>query len=254
MAFEKAVAASYDRFMGRFSSTLAPQLADLAGVREGQKVIDVGCGPGALTAELVRRVGADHVSAVDPSVPFATAARERYPGADVKVAAAEDLPFPDRAFDAALAQLVVQFMKDPVRGLTEMARVSRVGGVVAACVWDSAGGRSPLSPFWKAARELDPLADDGSRRAGMRRGSLGELFAAARVREIEETELTATVRHPDFEDWWIPFTLNIGPAGEYAASLSPARLAALRERCRALMPRGAFTNEAVAWAARGIVP
>jgi SAM-dependent methyltransferase len=254
MAFDKAVASSYDRFMGRFSSTLSPQLADLAGVRVGQRVIDVGCGPGALTAELVRRVGADHVAAVDPSVPFAAATRERYPGADVRDAAAEDLPFPDRTFDAALAQLVVQFMKDPVRGLGEMKRVTRSGGRVAACVWDSAGGRSPLSIFWKAAQDLDPTADAGSRRPGGKKGSLPELFAAAGITEVEETELTATVRHPDFEDWWAPFTLRIGPPGEYAASLSPERLAALREHCRELMPKGPFTNTAVAWAACGVVP
>ena len=118
-----AVAAeAYDRFMGRYSIPLAPQLAALAGVRAGQRVLDVGCGPGALTTELVRLLGPAGVTAVDPSESFVAAARERHPGVTVEQAAAEQLPFPDDAFDAALAQLVVHFMADPVAGLREVAR------------------------------------------------------------------------------------------------------------------------------------
>src|SRR4051794_25572047 len=129
---------SYDRFMGRYSRLLSPQLCDLAGVVAGQRVLDVGCGPGALTTELVARVGPAAVSAVDPSEPFVAAARERHPDVDVQLAAAEQLPFPDASFDASLAQLVVQFMADPAAGIAEMRRVTREGGVVAACVWDHA--------------------------------------------------------------------------------------------------------------------
>ena len=122
MSFDVA-ADAYDRFMGRYSQLLSPQLADLAGVRAGQRVLDVGCGPGALTAELVARVGAGAVAAVDPSEPFVAAAGSRYPGVDVRRASAEHLPFQDATFDASLAQLVVHFMADPVAGLAEMARV-----------------------------------------------------------------------------------------------------------------------------------
>src|SRR6185312_4827375 len=104
---------AYDRFMGRYSQALSPQLADLAGVRTGQRALDVGCGPGALTAELVGRLGADGVAAADPSQPFVEAARRRHPGVEVVLAGAEELPFEDGAFDAALAQLVVSFMSDP---------------------------------------------------------------------------------------------------------------------------------------------
>lgn len=147
---------AYDRFMGRYSVPLAPKLADLAAVAAGQRVLDVGCGPGALTAELARRLSPDAVAAVDPSESFVAAARERYPGVDVRRAPAEELPFDDETFDAAVAQLVVHFMSDPVVGLGEMARVTRGGGVVAACVWDHAGGRGPLGLFWEAAREIDP--------------------------------------------------------------------------------------------------
>jgi SAM-dependent methyltransferase len=248
-----AVAAdSYDRFMGRYSVPLAPRLADFAGVTSGQRVLDVGCGPGALTTELVLRLGPDSVAAVDPSEPFVEAARERHPGVSVQQAAAEDLPFEDDAFDAAVAQLVVHFMTDPVAGLREMGRVTRRGGMVAACVWDHAGGHGPLSPFWEAAHELDDDVMDESRLAGARAGHLLELFQAAGLRDVEDDSLSVGVEHPTFEDWWEPFTLGVGPAGAYAKGLDSERQAELRERCRALLPPAPFVLTARAWAARGL--
>jgi SAM-dependent methyltransferase len=244
---------AYDRFMGRYSVPLASLLADFAGVAAGQRVLDVGCGPGALTTELVARLGAASVAAVDPSEPFVAAARERHPGVDVQRAAAEELPFAADEFDAALAQLVVQFMADPVAGLREMARVTREQGVVAACVWDHAGGQGPLSLFWQAARELDPEVEDESERAGTREGQLAELFEAAGLGEIEEGVLSVRVEHPSFEDWWEPFTLGVGPAGAFVASLDAEDQARLRERCRELLPDAPFVPPARAWAARGAV-
>jgi len=245
-------AEAYDRFMGRYSIPLAPQLASLADVVVGQRVLDVGCGPGALTTELVKRLGPAAVSAVDPSEPFVAAARERHPGVDVEQASAEDLPFPDQAFDASLAQLVVHFMADPVTALREMARVTRKHGVVAACVWDHAGGHGPLSLYWDAARELDPDVEDESQLAGAREGHLGELFEAAGLREIEETHLAVNAEHPTFEDWWEPFKLGVGPAGDYAARLDPRQQTELRERCREKLPTAPFVLTARAWAARGL--
>ena len=239
--------------MGRYSVLLAPQLADFAAVAAGQRVLDVGCGPGALTAELVTRLGPAAVSAVDPSEPFVAAAQERYPGVSVRRAAAEQLPFGDRAFDAALAQLVVHFMADPVVGLREMARVTRKHGVVAACVWDHAGGQGPLSLFWEAARELDPDVEDESQLAGAREGHLAQLFQAAGLPEIEESALSVSVEHPSFEDWWEPFTLGVGPAGGYAAGLDAKRQALLRERCHEMLPAIPFVLTARAWAARALV-
>ncbi len=251
MSFEVA-ADAYDRFMGRYSILLAPGFADFAGVASGQRVLDVGCGPGALTGELVRRVGADRVSAVDPSESFVIAMGERYRGVDVRRVAAEGLPFVDGAFDAALAQLVVHFMSDPVGGLGEMARVIRRGGVVAACVWDHAGGTGPLSAFWQAARELDSDVDDGSDLAGTREGHLAELFAAAGLRNVESAVLSVSVEHPSFEEWWEPFTLGVGLPGAYVLGLDPARRAELRECCREALPTAPFTLPARAWAARGL--
>src|SRR5437762_7877108 len=170
---------AYDRFMGRYSALLAPQMADLAGVAPGMRVLDVGCGPGALTAELVRRVGPSSVAAVDPAEPFVVAVRMRNPGIDARVSPAESLPFADATFDAALAQLVVHFMADPVRGLREMARVTRARGVVAACVWDHAGEQTPLAPFWRAARELFPDVEGETGLAGSHEGHLSDLFVQA---------------------------------------------------------------------------
>ena len=251
MSFDVA-ADSYDRYMGRYSVQLSPQLADFAGVRSGDRVLDVGCGPGALTAELVGRLGASAVVAVDPSKPFVNAARERNPGVEVLQASAEDLPFSAESFDAALAQLVVHFMADPSAGLAEMARVTRHTGVVAASVWDHRGSQGPLSLFWQAARRLDPEVEDESQLAGVREGHLAQLFEAAGLREIDGTVLWASLEHPTFEAWWEPFTKGVGPAGSYVASLGPDRQLELRETCRALIPGTPFVVTARAWAVRGL--
>ncbi len=245
-------AAAYDAFMGRYSVPLAPMLADLAGVTEGQRALDVGCGTGALTGELVGRLSASSVAAVDPSAPFLASVHDRYPGVEVQRAGAERLPFPDDAFDAVLAQLVVHFMSDPVAGLAEMSRVTRPGGVVAACVWDHAGEHGPLSVFWNAAKALDPDFVDESALAGAREGHLEVLMTAAGLRRIEDGALSVSVEHPSFEEWWEPFTLGVGPAGAYASGLSEERRVALRERCREALPDGPFVLTARAWAARGV--
>ena len=239
---------AYGRFMGRYSEPLAAQFATRAAVASGQRVLDVGCGTGALTGELVARVGADAVSAVDPSESFVEAARARFPDVDVRRAAAERLPFTDRAFDCALAQLVVHFMADPVAGLTEMARVTRRDGLIAACVWDHAGGAGPLSVFWRAVLDLDPAAHDESALAGAREGHLAELFAAAGLPEIEASVLTVRVRFADFAQWWEPFTLGVGPAGDYVARLDEVRRDGLRARCAELLPAaGPIDIAASAW-------
>jgi SAM-dependent methyltransferase len=247
-----AVAAeAYDRFMGRYSEPLAPLLADFAGISSEQHVIDVGCGPGALTAELARRLGPRSVSAVDPSESFVEAMRERHPEVTVHQAPAEELPSETGSFDAALAQLVVHFMADPVAGLREMARVTRHGGVVAACVWDHAGSHGPLSLFWTVVSDLDGDVDDESKLAGTREGHLAELCDAAGLREVEDDVLTITLEHTSFEDWWEPYTLGVGPAGAYVAGLDPERREQLRESCRARLPAAPFLLSARAWAARG---
>jgi SAM-dependent methyltransferase len=179
------------------------------------------------------------------------AIRRRLPGVDVRRAAAEELPFDDDLFDAAIAQLVVHFMADPIKGIGEMARVTRRGGLVVAAVWDHNGGRGPVSLFWEAARSLDPGATNESGLAGARRGHLAELFERAGLDDIEDGELMVRREHPTFEDWWEPYMAGVGPAGAYTAKLDPAARDRLRDRCRQLLPTAPFTLESVAWTARG---
>jgi SAM-dependent methyltransferase len=246
-----ASAEAYDRFMGRYSSRLAAQMADLAGVEAGQRVVDVGCGPGALTDELVSRVGAGEVTAVDPAPQFVAAVQERYPGVGTHIAPAEDLPLESGTFDAALAQLVVHFMGDPVRGISEMARVTRDGGIVVACVWDHGGKRTPIAPFWDAARDIDPTIEDEGHMAGGREGHLVELFEAAGLEQAEGTALHVRGEHSTFDDWFQPFTLGVGPAGATFQAWPTEKQQAVEARARELLPEP-ITLETYAWAARGV--
>lgn len=250
MSFDVA-AESYGRFMGRYSEPLAELFVEVAGLQPGERVLDVGCGPGALTVQLVAQVGADNVVAVDPSAPFVEAARARFPGVEVSQASAEDLPYPDDSFDAAMAQLVVHFMSDPVGGLREMARVTRPGGVVAACVWDMVGGVNPLATFWSAVRDLDPGARDESHLPGVSEGHLLQLAEEAGLVEVGRVPLTVHVHYETFDEWWEPYTLGVGPAGNHVAGLDEGARERLRNHCRELLGPGPFEIEARAWSVQG---
>ena len=220
-----AAVENYDRFMGRYATGLAPKFVDAAGVRAGMRVLDVGCGPGALAVELAGRVGEDNVAAIDPAPQFAAACRARIPGADVREGVAESLPWDDGTFDAAMCSLVVAWMSDADQGIGEMARVTKPGGTVAAAMWDLAGGgMQMLSHFWDAAREIDPSVADEQPRAGVREGDLVERFGRAGLQGVSGGTLETSVDYADFDDYWEPFT---GDAGR-----RHRRLLRLARRCR----------------------
>jgi SAM-dependent methyltransferase len=240
-------AQAYGRFMGRFSEPLADQFVEVAGLQPGQRALDVGCGPGALTARLVKVLGPGAVSAVDPSAPFVGAARERFPATDIAVGSAETLDFADDTFDAALASLVVHFMTDPAAGLAEMARVTRPGGVVAATVWNHGSGNGPLSLFWEAVRAVDPEEEGEDDYAGVHEGDLATIFRAAGLDDLTEAVLTVRVPFESFDQWWEPYTLGVGPAGEYVARLDDEGRERVRQECRRKVPDAPFVVAAESW-------
>jgi SAM-dependent methyltransferase len=244
-------ATDYDHFMGRYSKPLAHEFARFAGVKPKSTALDVGCGPGALTDELVRILGPKSVHAIDPSPEFVEAVRNRHPGTEVQVSAAEAMPYPARRFDVTLAQLVVHFMSDPVCGLAEMKRVTRSGGSIAACVWDFTRDQTPLTVFWNAALALNPEIETEVSMPGAREDDLRNLFAAAGIQDVTADTIAVDVDHRSFDEWWEPFTLGVGPAGAYVASLAPADRERLKEAARDLLPGGPFTLTCRALAVRG---
>lgn len=246
----------YGRFVGRYAPSLSAALIQVAGVEAGSRLLDVGCGPGGLTRALADVVGAENVSAVDPSEPFAETCREQLPGVDVRVAAAEELPFPDDSFDGALAQLVVNFMSDAERGVGEMKRVARPGGIVAACTWDYADQMTMLRAFWDAAHEVAPEDAAKADEVRMRYSNLTELTDLWRkvgLNDVDGGELWVSADYEDFDDLWAPFPSGIGPAGAFCAALDPERQEALRVAYARRLgnPSGPFELRARAWYAIG---
>jgi SAM-dependent methyltransferase len=234
-------AEAYDRFVGRYGPQLAAGLMEFAGIEPGMRALDVGCGPGALVAALAERLGASNV-----------------PGAEVVVGSAEALPFPDGAFDATLSQLVVNFMSDAEKGVREMKRVTRTGGVVASSVWDYAGEMTLLRAFWDAAREVDPergaAADEGVMR-WCRNGELAELWRDAGLADVSFGSLVVRAQYADFDDLWWPLPTGVGPAGAFCKSLDDERRAALHDafRRRLGLGDGPFELTARAWVVAGTV-
>jgi SAM-dependent methyltransferase len=251
-------AAAYDRAVGRYGASLAAELIAFAGVAPGMRALDVGCGTGLLTAALAELLGDENVAGAEPSEPFAEACRARLPGVDVVVAGAEALPFEDGAFDAALSQLVVNFMRDAEAGVRELARVTRPGGVVASCVWDYAGEMTLLRAFWDAAREVEPeraaALDEGVVMRWCSEDELLRLWEGAGLRDVGAGALTARATYESFEDLWAPFPTGIAPSGAFAASLDERGRAALRDAFRRRLGVGdePFELAAGAWAVRGL--
>lgn len=249
----------YGRHVGRYVPALSTALIEVAGIEPGMRLLDVGCGPGGLTRALADIVGAENISAVDPSEPFAEICRERVPGADVRVAAAEDLPFSNGSFDGALAQLVVNFMTDAERGVSEMKRVVLRRGTVAACTWDYADGMRMLRAFWDAAREVAPeeaaQVDEGVTMRYCNSAELTELWRGVGLEDAEVGELWVSADYEDFDDLWAPFPSGLAPSGAFCASLDSAQQEAVRLAYSHRLgdPQGPFSLDARAWYAVGRV-
>jgi SAM-dependent methyltransferase len=200
-------------------------------------------------------VGAANVAAIDPAPQFVAACRVRNPGPDVREGVAERLPWSDGTFDATLSCLVVGFMSDPDRGVREMARVTRPGGTVAACMWDIAtGGMTMLRLYWTAVREVDPGAAGESGMAGTADGDLAERFRRAGLADVAGGALASRADYAGFDDFWEPFTFAVGSAGRHLQSLSREQQSSVRDACQAALPPGPFRLDARAWYARGTVP
>jgi SAM-dependent methyltransferase len=247
----------YDSFVGRYGEALGRELVARARLDAGMRPLDVGAGTGKLTAVLAAVVGESNVTAVDPSEPFAEALAVRFPAAEVAQAGAEELPFADDSFDAVFAQLVVNFMRDPERGVSEMRRVAADGGVLAASVWDYPAEMTMLTTFWRTAAELDPTgaaeSDERTTMAFDEPGELAALWRQAGLRAVEDGEIVVSVPYPSFEVLWEPFTLGVGPAGAYTTALSPDGREDLRREFWAQLgsPAGPFELSARAWYAVG---
>jgi ubiquinone/menaquinone biosynthesis C-methylase UbiE len=245
---------AYERYMGLWSRPLARKFVAAVDVASGDRALDVGCGTGALTAELARKIGAEHVAAVDPSEPSVVACAATVPGADVRVGGAETLPFTDATFDVTLSQLVVNFMADAQAGVAEMRRVTRPGGTVAACTWDYRIGMTMLRVFWDAAVAVDPSAPhEGHVMPYVTPNDLERLWRDVGLVDVETGELVVRRSYADFDDFWEPFTFGVGPGGSYCVSLDPPQREALREECFRLLgsPVGTLELTARAWLVRG---
>ncbi len=250
---------AYDRHVGRYGPALARELIRIAGVRTGQRALDVGCGTGALATELAAVVGREGLAALDPSERFVEVCRSRVPDADVRVGVAEQLPFGDASFDAVLAQLVVDGMDDARRGVAEMRRVARPGGVLAACVWDFDGGMTLLCTVREAAlaldRELARSFGAGKRLPFTTPGELEELWESTGLEDVETGHVEVGADYADLDDLWYPFAAGVGGFGRFYQALDEPRRAQMRSDVarRLGSPAGPFRLTARAWYVRGVV-
>jgi SAM-dependent methyltransferase len=245
---------AYDSFVGRYGTSLATLHVVAAGVEPHHRVLDVGCGTGALTQALAGIVGPARVVAVDPSPAFVAACRSKVPGVDVRVGTAEELPDLDSSFDVVLSQLVVNFMSDAEAGVRAMRDAAASGGVVTSCVWDYADGMTMLRAYWDAVLDLDPNGPDEARTMPYSTpDELSALWTSSGLTDVETGELEAEASYEGFDDLWAPIPAGAGPAGAYCASLEPEHQRALCRRFeeRLAAPRGPFTLTARAWFVRG---
>ena len=251
----------YERFMGRWSRLLAPPYIAFAGLRDGERVLDVGTGTGSVARAVAEAMPASEIVAVDPSEAFIAYAKSKTPSNQVRfeVGDAQALRHADGAFDQAMSLLVLNFVPDHEKAIGEMRRVTRPGGTVSACVWDYDAGMQMLRFFWDEVVALDRALEPRDERHMKlcREGQLGALWRKAGLRDVQEGALTIEQRYTSFEDYWAPFLKGAGPGGAYVVSLTEERRRALEARLQQRLigdrPDGAFTLKARAWCVRGNV-
>jgi SAM-dependent methyltransferase len=257
-----SMASGYEQYMGRWSRLLAPAFVAFTGVRDGERILDVGTGTGALATALEAATRTSEIAGIDPSAGFieyakanAVSGRARF-----EVANAQALPYGDASFDRATSLLVINFIPDHAKALREMRRVTRPGGAISACVWDYGAGMESLRIFWDEALALDPAAAPRHERNMKlaREGELGALWNASGLTNVRETALVIEQAFSSFDDYWAPFLSGTGPGGAYVASLPEARRRRLEARLRSSLlggrPDGRFVLQARAWCVRGEVP
>jgi SAM-dependent methyltransferase len=257
-----SAADAYERFMGRWSRAIAPLLVRFAGVRDGDVLLDIGSGTGALAEAMASAAPSSRIVGVDPSAAYVAFAQRRHPGTLVRFEEgdAQQLRFEDDSFDRALSLLVMNFIPDRARALAELSRVTRQGGTVAAAVWDYGRGMEMLRVFWDEAVAMAPAAEarDERHMPLCRKGELAALWRAHGLQEVAEEPLDVETRFASFEDYWSPFLEKQGPAGAHVAALPPTDREQLRQRLRRRLigdgPDRPLVLRARAWAVRGIVP
>ena len=257
-----SAAQAYERFMGRWSRTLAPLFVRFAGVRDGDAVLDVGSGTGSLTAAVARMAPSSRIIGLDPTAPYVTLARSQYGSRLVQFEAgdAQRMRFDNALFDRTLSLLVINFIPDVRKALGEMKRVTKSKGTVGAAVWDYGEGMEMLRVFWDEAVALTPAAaaKDERNMPLCRRGDLAALWREQGLEDVVEEGLIVETRFESFDDFWTPFLEGQGPAGAYVASLSAEDREALRLRLRrrliGVAPDHAVVLHARAWAVRGRMP
>jgi ubiquinone/menaquinone biosynthesis C-methylase UbiE len=248
---------AYEQMMGRWSKRVGVQFLDWLAAPKGLHWIEVGCGNGAFTEELITHTAPAAVSAIDPSEGQLAFARTRAPAklAQFRLADAQALPFPDNSFDAAAMALVITFIPDPAKAVAEMARVVRPGGVVATYMWDVAGGGLPLAPVGRAlkalGKEYSRISD-----AAARRDTMQTLWEGAGLQAVETRVIRITVNFASFDDFCTSNLVPIGPAGQVISKMSPAETEQLKAHLRAHLPiaaDGSIAYEAFANAVKGRV-
>jgi SAM-dependent methyltransferase len=257
-----SASADYERFMGRWSRQLAPEYIAFAGVKNGDRVLDVGTGTGSLASVLEATMTSSEIVGVDPSEAFisyakknAKSGRTRFETGD-----AQALRFQDSSFDQTMALLVMNFIPDHNKAIGEMRRVTRPQGVVSTCVWDYDAGMQMLRFFWDEAVALDPAIEPKDERHMKlsREGQLGELWNSAGLVNVQQEPVSIDQAYESFDDYWGPFLKGAGPGGAYVVSLSDERRRQLETRIRKRLlgnrENGPFVLKARAWCVRGEVP